>query len=106
MDTLIANGDRCVGMAANMIGVNKAIIAINDNGKFYVMYNPTIKKATGLYHTKEGCLSLDGERETDRFRSIQIRYQDETFKWKEKTFKDFAAEIIQHEMDHLQGILI
>lgn len=106
LDTLIANADRCVGMAANMIGINKAIIVFNDNGKLYTMYNPTIKKANGLYHTSEGCLSLNGERETDRYRSIQVRYQDESFKWKEKTFKDFTAEIIQHEIDHLNGIII
>ena len=105
-DTLVANGDRCVGMAANMIGINKAIICINDNGTFYTMYNPEIKKCSGLYHTSEGCLSLDGVRECDRYRSIQVRFQTADFKWKEKTFKDFSAEIIQHELDHLEGILI
>lgn len=106
LDTLVANGDKCVGMAANMIGINKAIIVFNDNGKLYLMYNPTIKKKSGMYRTMEGCLSLTGERECERYRSIQVRYQDESFKWKEKTFKDFTAEIIQHEIDHLSGIII
>lgn len=105
-DTLAANSDRCVGMAANMIGVNKAII-IAQLGPFpVVMYNPQITARTQPFKTTEGCLSLDGERPTTRDKQITVRYQDSNFAWHTQQFVDFPAQIIQHECDHLQGTLI
>ncbi|MBQ3707747.1 MAG: peptide deformylase [Clostridia bacterium] len=106
IDTLDANRDRCVGMAANMIGVLRRIIAVMDGEKILVMLNPEIVKASGPYHTEEGCLSLDGTRPTRRYRSIKVRWQDETFRVRIRTFEGFTAEIIQHEMDHLEGVVI
>ena len=106
LETLIANSERCVGMAANMIGVSKNIIAINDNNNYTVMYNPEILKADKEYETEEGCLSLDGVRKTKRYRKIKVRYLDKDFKIKIKTYDDFTAQIIQHEIDHCSGILI
>lgn len=106
LETLIANSERCVGMAANMIGVSKNIIAINDNNNYTVMYNPEILKADKEYETEEGCLSLDGVRKTKRYRKIKVRYLDKDFKIKIKTYDDFTAQIIQHEIDHLSGIII
>lgn len=106
LETLIANSERCVGMAANMIGVLKNIIAINDNGNYIVMYNPEILKADKEYETEEGCLSLDGVRKTKRYRKIKVRYLDNDFKIKIKTYDGFTAQIIQHEVDHLNGIII
>lgn len=84
LETLIANSERCVGMAANMIGVSKNIIAINDNNNYTVMYNPEILKADKEYETEEGCLSLDGVRKTKRYRKIKVRYLDKDFKIKIK----------------------
>ena len=106
LETLIANSERCVGMAANMIGVLKNIIAINDNGNYIVMYNPEILKADKEYETEEGCLSLDGVRKTKRYRKIKVRYLYNDFKIKIKTYDGFTAQIIQHEVDHLNGIII
>lgn len=106
LETLIANSERCVGMAANMIGVSKNIIAINDNNNYTVMYNPEILKADKEYETEEGCLSLDGVRKTKRYRKIKVRYLDKDFKIKIKTYDGFTAQIIQHEIDHLSVIII
>ena len=106
LETLIANSERCVGMAANMIGVSKNIIAINDNNNYTVMYNPEILKADKEYETEEGCLSLDGVRKTKRYRKIKVRYLDKDFKIKINTYDGFTAQIIQHEIDHLSGIII
>lgn len=106
LETLIANSERCVGMAANMIGVSKNIIAINDNNNYTVMYNHEILKADKEYETEEGCLSLDGVRKTKRYRKIKVRYLDKDFKIKIKTYDGFTAQIIQHEIDHLSGIII
>lgn len=106
LETLIANSERCVGMAANMIGVPKNIIAINYNNNYTVMYNPEILKADKEYETEEGCLSLDGVRKTKRYRKIKVRYLDKDFKIKIKTYDGFTAQIIQHEIDHLSGIII
>lgn len=106
LETLIANSERCVGMAANMIGVSKNIITINDNNNYTVMYNPEILKADKEYETEEGCLSLDGVRKTKRYRKIKVRYLDKDFKIKIKTYDGFTAQIIQHEIDHLSGIII
>ena len=106
-DTLMANADRCVGLAANMIGVNKSIIAFMVGGIPVVMLNP---KMTGhskeSYNTEEGCLSLDGVRPVSRYNWVRIRFQDMMFKSYELTYSDFTAQVIQHEMDHCSGILI
>lgn len=106
LDTLRANRERCVGMAANMIGEPKAIIVFDDNGILTLMYNPKILKKDSPFETEEGCLSLTGTRKTIRYRSIKVEYQNEKFQKRIKTFKDFTAQIIQHECDHLEGILI
>lgn len=106
LDTLIAHKDGCVGMAANMIGVNKRIIAVNTGFLFLVLFNPEITKGTDSYETEEGCLSLPGVRKTRRFSTITVRYQDRTFTWRTQTFTGFVAQIIQHEIDHCNGILI
>ena len=108
LDTLIAHKDECVGMAANMIGVNKAVIAFVDNEKIQIMYNPIIMKEEGKYATKESCLSHPHEeaKDTFRYKKIKVSYLDENFKKKIKTYTGFTAQIIQHEMDHLEGVLI
>lgn len=106
LETLIAHKDGCVGMAANMIGVNKRIIAFDNEGTYMVMYNPEIIKTAQPYHTEEGCLSLPGVRPTRRYKSIKVRYQNEAFQVRLKTFTGFTAQIIQHEIDHCEGILI
>lgn len=106
VDTLHANRERCVGMAANMIGVNKNVIAVELGPVSIVMINPRILKKKGEYITKEGCLSLEGERECVRYRDIEIEYLDRTFKKRRESYSGFASEIIQHEMDHLKGIII
>lgn len=106
-DTLEANKERCVGMAANMIGYLKNIIIFYDNDEQVIMINPTIiKTSKESYLTKEGCLSHQGEKEVRRFYSIKVDYLDKDGKKKIKTYKDFTAQIIQHEIDHCQGILI
>ncbi len=105
--TLEAHRDSCVGMAANMIGVRRRIIAFYDEDKLCVMFNPTIIKRKGQYKTQEGCLSLlGGPREAIRYKEIRVEYQNERFQTRAKNFSGFVAQIIQHEVDHLDGILI
>lgn len=106
LDTLIAHKDGCVGMAANMIGVNKRIIAFENDGKYEVMFNPVIVKQSGAYEAEEGCLSLTGRRKVRRFRTVKVQWQNEKFQLRLKTFTGWTAEIIQHELDHCDGILI
>lgn len=106
LDTLKANEKICVGLAANMIGVSKRIIAFNDSGKLCVMLNPEIIKCSGIYEAEEGCLSLDGTRKTKRFKTIKVQYRNEKFQLRIKTFTGYTAQIIQHEIDHCNGILI
>ncbi len=106
LDTLAAHKEGCVGMAANMIGVNKRIIAFDNEGKYMVMLNPAIVKQSGPYETEEGCLSLTGRRKTKRFQTIKVQWQNEKLQTRLKTFTGWTAEIIQHEIDHCDGILI
>ena len=107
MDTLLAHRDTCVGMAANMVGVCKRIIVFDNGGKPMLMFNPEILKASGEYETQEGCLSLlGGPRKTKRFQKIKVRYQTEKMEVRLKTFEGWTAQIIQHEIDHCNGILI
>lgn len=106
LDTLNAHRDGCVGMAANMIGEAVRIIVLDNEGEDILMFNPEILKREGEYQTEEGCLSLEGTRKTTRFRKIKVRYQNETFQTRIKTFQGFTAQIIQHECDHLEGIII
>ena len=106
LDTLTAHKDGCVGMAANMIGVNKRIIAFDNEGEYMVMFNPVIVKQSGIYEAEEGCLSLTGTRKTKRFQTIKVQWQNEKFQTRIKTFTGWTAEIIQHEIDHCEGILI
>ena len=106
LDTLIAHKDGCVGMAANMIGVNKRIIAVDCDGAYLLMLNPVILKQSGAYEAEEGCLSLAGTRKTKHYRSIKVQWQNEQFQTRIKTFTGWAAQIIQHEIDHCEGILI
>jgi peptide deformylase len=107
LDTLKAHKDGCVGMAANMIGELKCIIAFEAGGKYMIMYNPEIIGVSGEYETEEGCLSyMGGPVKVKRYRSIEVQYEDEKFKKCKKIFKDFTAQIIQHEVDHLGGVLV
>lgn len=106
LDTLAAHKDGCVGMAANMIGVNKRIIAFDNEGKYMVMLNPVIVRQSGTYEAEEGCLSLTGTRKTKRFQTIKVQWQNEKFQTRLKTFTGWTAEIIQHEIDHCEGVLI
>ena len=107
LDTLTLHKDGCVGMAANMIGELKSIIAFDNGGKYMIMYNPRIVGTSGAYETEEGCLSYTkGPVKATRYRSIQVEYEDEKFKKCTKIFKDFTAQIIQHEIDHTNGVLI
>ena len=106
LDTLSAHKDGCVGMAANMIGVNKRIIAFDSDGKYTAMFNPEIIKKSGPYEAEEGCLSLSGTRKAKRWKSIKVQYQNEKFQTRFKTFTGWTAQIIQHEIDHCEGILI
>ena len=105
-DTLAAHRDGCVGMAANMIGVSKRVIIFDDRGEYRVMFNPVIVRKSGPYQAEEGCLSLSGTRRTKRFESIKVQWQNERFQTRLKTFTGWTAEIIQHEIDHCDGILI
>ena len=105
-DTLRANRDRCVGMAANMIGVGKRVIIVNVAFADVVMYNPVLLSKDTPYEAEEGCLSLTGTRTARRFRSITVRYQNERFETRLKTYTGFPAQIIQHEIDHCNGVLI
>lgn len=106
LDTLAAHKEGCVGMAANMIGVNKRIIVFDNEGEYMVMLNPVIVKQSGPYETEEGCLSLTGRRKTKRFQTIKVQWQNEKFQPRIKTFSGWTAEIIQHELDHCDGIII
>lgn len=105
-DTLKAHSESCVGMAANMIGVNKRIIVINVGILFIEMFNPVILKQSMPYETEEGCLSLIGKRKTKRFNHIEVKYQDRSFKTHTQEFSGWTAQIIQHEIDHCDGIII
>ena len=106
LDTLAAHRDGCVGMAANMIGVSKRIIVFDNEGTYMVMLNPTIVKQSGPYEAEEGCLSLVGTRKAKRFHTIKVQWQNEQLQTRLKTFSGWTAEIIQHEIDHCEGVLI
>lgn len=106
LDTLKAHEEGCVGMAANMIGVNKAIIAVNMGFMNVAMFNPKIVKRNGKYETEEGCLSLDGVRKCVRYQEIEVEYEDINFKRQRQKYSGWTAQIIQHECDHLNGIII
>ena len=118
LDTLAAHADECVGLAGNMIGVQKRIIAFTDFGKAdsytdaegetpnRVMFNPELVEGSEPYTTSEGCLSLKGMRNTKRFRTITVRYQDADMAWHEEAFENFTAQIIQHQIDHCNGRVI
>ena len=106
LETLEAHKDGCVGMAANMIGAAKRIIAVEGEDGYLVMFNPVILKKSGPYETEEGCLSLTGTRKTKRFQTIKVQWQNEKFQSRIKTFSGWTAEIIQHEIDHCNGIII
>ena len=106
LDTLKANEERCVGLAANMIGEKKAIIAVNMGIVNVAMLNPVIVKRSGPFETEEGCLSLTGVRRTRRYKEIEVEYQDMQFQRRRQKFTGWTAQIIQHECDHLEGILI
>jgi len=106
LDTLKANRERCVGMAANMIGVRKRIIVVAAGPFIFPMVNPVITKRTGEYKTEESCLSLDGVRPCTRYKEIEVDYLDANFKPQHGKYRDFTAQIIQHEIDHFEGILI
>ena len=106
LETLEAHKAGCVGMAANMIGVRKRIIAFDNEGSYMVMFNPEIVKKSGAYEAEEGCLSLTGTRKTRRWQSIKVQYQNEKMQIRLKTFTGWTAQIIQHEIDHCNGIII
>lgn len=107
MDTLIAHKDGCVGMAANMIGVYKRIIVFDNEGTYMTMFNPQILKMSGPYDTEEGCLSLQGgPRPCKRYQTIKVQWQNEAFQTRIRTFTGWPAQIIQHEIDHCNGVLI
>lgn len=108
LDTLIAHKEGCVGMAANMIGVRKRIIAfVGSDGKYMVIYNPVILKAENPYDTEESCLSLlGGPRKCRRYKKIRVQYRTEQMQVRIKNFEGFTAQIIQHEVDHCNGVLI
>ena len=105
-DTLAANREHCVGMAANMIGIKKRIIIANVGIGDIVMFNPVITKKDSLYETEEGCLSLVGVRKTIRYRNIELEFTDLSWKRQRQKYSGFIAQIIQHECDHLEGIII
>lgn len=106
LETLAHHKEGCVGMAANMIGVNKRIIAVDNDGTYLVMLNPEIVKRSGAYDAEEGCLSLFGVRPAKRWQTIKVRWQNEKFQERIKTFTGWTAQIIQHEIDHCEGIII
>jgi len=106
LDTLKANAEGCVGMAANMIGIKKRIIIFDNNGTYMIMFNPEIIKFADSYETEEGCLSLTGTRKTKRYKTVKVQFQSRDFKVQIKTFTDWTAQIIQHEIDHCNGIII
>jgi len=106
IDTLKFNSSHCVGMAANMIGYHKNIIVFYDNNKIKIMVNPKITSKNGEYVAMEGCLSLEGLRKAIRYKQIKVSYLDENFIKRSSSYKDFTAQIIEHEIDHLLGIII
>ncbi len=106
LETLEYHKNGCVGMAANMIGVNKRIIAFDNEGTYMVMFNPELVKKSSPYDAEEGCLSLTGTRPAKRWQSIKVRWQNEQFQVRLKTFTGWTAQIIQHELDHCEGIII
>lgn len=106
LETLAAHKDGCVGMAANMIGISKRIIAIDHDGEYMVMFNPEIIKKSQPYDAEEGCLSLIGTRKARRWKSIKVRWQNRNFQVRIKTFAGWTAQIIQHEIDHCEGVII
>ena len=106
LDTLRAHAEDCVGLAANMIGVSKRIIAFVDGNTHTVMLNPEIIQKSGAYETEEGCLSLSGTRATTRYKSIKVRFQNTQLQTRIKTYTGYTAQIIQHEVDHCSGIII
>ena len=106
MDTLRANRGTCVGMAANMIGVLRRIVAVDDGGKDLLLLNPEILRAQDPFEAEEGCLSLTGTRPARRWKSIKVRWQNEKFQERLKTFTGWTAQIIQHEIDHCEGVII
>ena len=106
LDTLKEHDEECIGMAANMIGVNKSIIVFKSQGKYHVMINPQIVKCSGEYDAREGCLSLSGVRPAKRYKSIKVEYYNENMQSRVKTYNGFEAQVIQHEIDHCKGIII
>lgn len=106
LDTMAAHADSCVGMAANMIGERRRIIVVNNGARPMLMYNPQILEGVGEYETEEGCLSLTGTRPCKRFRRIKVRYLDDSWRERTFTFTGYVAEIIQHEIDHCDGVVI
>lgn len=106
LDTLVAHREGCVGMAANMIGVNKRIIVFENDGDYTLMLNPVIIKCSEPYMAEEGCLSLVGTRKAKRYKTIKVQWQNEKFQTRLKTFTGYTAQIIQHEIDHCDGIII
>lgn len=106
MDTLKAHRETCVGMAANMIGVPKRIIAFVDGDEYRLMLNPELVQQSGPFEAEEGCLSLTGTRKTTRYQRIRVRYQNEQMQYRQKNFSGWTAQIIQHEIDHCNGIVI
>ena len=106
IDTLLANRDRCVGLAANMIGVLRRVIVVDDEGTPLAMLNPEFLQTKGQYETEEGCLPLTGVRKTKRYEYVKVRYQNMELQTRICTFRGWTAQIIQHEVDHCNGILI
>ena len=106
LETLKANADRCVGMAANMIGVQKRIIVFDDNGKYTEMFNSEIISGKEKFEAEEGCLSLTGTRKAKRYKTIKVKWQNRDFQYRIKNFTGWTAQIIQHEIDHCNGIII
>lgn len=106
LDTLRANSEKCVGMAANMIGFKKRIIVFDNEGEYAVMFNPEIIKCSEKFEAEEGCLSLDGKRKAIRYKTIKVKYQNSDFQTRIKSFNGWTAQIIQHEIDHCEGIII
>ncbi len=106
LETLVVHRHGCVGMAANMIGVLKRIIVFDDEGKCMTMFSPEIIKCAEPYEAEEGCLSLPGLRKTTRYRTIKVRYQNERFQVRTRSYSGWTAQIIQHEIDHCNGVLI
>ena len=106
LDTFAANRRGCTGMAANMIGILKRIIVVDCEGEALLMYNPVIESSSNPYETEEGCLSLEGLRPATRYRNITVLYEDENFSPRKRSFSGYTAQIIQHEIDHCDGVVI